>query len=123
MEKLSEILAEKYSERFKRTQKSKRGSELDAMLEEIGKVIQFTERYGHGFWRKLLSTKNVNYGSLMGILKQIQGMNEKYPKGATLVNIIKKLPKKKPETIMTLFGPQEKTKRVIHKKKTEKQKC
>lgn len=74
-------------------------SELDAIIGEIEKVVPMTTQYGFGFWRKVLSRHQIRYGDIHPILKEISnmGVNKQglpYNKGATLVNVIKKLPLK-----------------------------
>lgn len=117
MENIGALLEKKYKDVILKKKVSKRGSELDAVIDEIGKVVEIKEPYGFNFWRGVLSKKKVAYGTILELLKKMQGIDPKYNKGAVLVNMIKKLPKKKPEMVMTLFGLQEKVKkRVIHKK-------
>ncbi len=71
---------------------------LSACTDEIEKNGLYTKGYVRGYWLKMLSKyqkrKNIDatqvYNQLLGILKNIQEMDKKYPKGATLTNILLK---------------------------------
>lgn len=97
MQSIAEALAASFEQP---QQTGRKGSELDAILLEIEKVIPITKQYGYNFWRGMVGKRQVGYTEMVGILKEIGNMDIKYNKGATLVNKIKKIPyKKKPAPV------------------------
>ena len=79
--------------------KKKRGgnSEVCAIVGEIEKIIPITKEYDYGFWLRKVGERMITYSEMVGIIKELGSMNLKYNKGATLVNMLKKYPKKKRE--------------------------
>ena len=64
--------------------------ELAASVNEIGKVIGFTDKYGYKYWLRQVKASGKAYPEMLGILKGIERMDSKYPKGATLTNKLKR---------------------------------
>ena len=91
MKSITEIMAVEFK---KPEGKFRKASELDAIIGEIEKVIPMTPMYGYGYWRGQISRRKVGFGDMLGILKELSAMAGKYNKAATLVNILKKFPKK-----------------------------
>lgn len=58
--------------------------EKSAMVDEIIKIVGVSAKYGYTYW--LRKIKDWSYPELMGLLKSIEKMDSKYPKGATLTN-------------------------------------
>ena len=46
-------------------------------------------RYGFGYWLALVKKSKTSYTEMIGILKSLEGMDKKYPKGAVLTNKLK----------------------------------
>ncbi len=67
---------------------SKGGHEKQAIVDEIIKVVGLHPKYGYKYW--LSKVKGYSYGEILGILKSIENMDKKYPKGAVLTNKLKK---------------------------------
>ena len=63
--------------------------ELSACVNEIERVVGFTGKYGRGYWLFQVKRSGKAYPEMMGILKDIERMDAKYPKGATLTNKLK----------------------------------
>ena len=88
-------LLEKYK---KVSLKKKPPHPLSACTDEIQKTVGYTKQYGRGYWLRLLSTyrkkhnleAEVVFTFLLGVLKEIGGMDKKYPKGAVLTNKLRK---------------------------------
>ena len=47
--------------------------------------------YGYNYWLGKVKRAGVTYNDMIGILKNLQGMNAKYNKGGTLTNTLTKL--------------------------------
>ncbi len=60
--------------------------ELSASVNEIIKVVGEEKGYGYGYWLKLVKKSGLSFGGIMGLLKSIENMDKKYPKGAVLTN-------------------------------------
>jgi hypothetical protein len=60
--------------------------ELAATVNEIIKVVGLHPKYGYRYWLGKVKRSGKGYGEMAGILKEISGMDAKYPKGATLTN-------------------------------------
>ena len=59
---------------------------LAASVSEIIKVVGDHPKYGYGYWLRIVKKSKRGYGDILGLLKEIEKMDMKYPKGATLTN-------------------------------------
>ena len=69
---------------FEKKDKKPPPHELALIVDEIIKVVGEDPKYNYRYW--LRRAKGWRYGDIMAILKDIQKMDKKYPKGATLTN-------------------------------------
>jgi len=62
--------------------------EKAATVDEIQKVLGFSynDKYGYVYW--LRKVRGRNYNEVMGMLKQIEGVDKKYNKGGLLTNML-----------------------------------
>lgn len=96
MEKQTTFLISDLMQIHKPTKKEKAPPhELSAVVDEIQKVLGFktNDKYGYKYW--LSKAKGISYNQILGILKEIQGVDAKYNKGGLLTNKILKLKGKK----------------------------
>ncbi len=59
-------------------------SELQAAVNEIVKVIPLTKKYGYGYWCAM--AKGLSFGEVLGAIKELENLPEKFNKGAVLTN-------------------------------------
>lgn len=76
--------------KYQLVKKKAPNSELAATVEEISKVIPLTKQYDFGYWCRMVKKAKVSYVEMLGILKEIESVPDKYPKGGILVNKLKK---------------------------------
>lgn len=58
------------------------------LIEEAG---LFTKKYGRTYWLGKIKRAGVSYNEMIGILKEIRGMDPKYSKGGRLTNVLTQL--------------------------------
>ena len=68
--------------------------ELAAIVTEIIKVVGEHPRYGFKYWLRIVKSSKKSYSEVMGILKELENLPSKYPKGAVLTNKLKLCRKK-----------------------------
>nr|AKH47990.1 hypothetical protein [uncultured marine virus] len=73
----------------KRDDKAPNG-EFNATVNLVGEEVGFTDRFGRGYWSKVIKVSGVSYNGMLGILKELKDLPAKYPKGAVLTNKLKK---------------------------------
>ena len=69
--------------------------EKAATVDEIIKLAPITDRYGYLYWLSLLKRSGVKYNEMMGILKNVEGADPKYPKGALITKRLCEIAKTK----------------------------
>lgn len=84
MEKLGSLLGKTLT----RPQEKVPPHELSATVELIQKAGLFTKKYAWGYWLGKVKRANVGYSEMIGILKEIRGMDPKYNKGGRLTNLL-----------------------------------
>jgi len=63
--------------------------ELSATVQLLKDEGLVKGRYGFGYWLALVKKSKTSYTEMIGILKSLEGMDKKYPKGAVLTNKLK----------------------------------
>lgn len=61
---------------------------LAATVDLINEAGLFTVKYGYKYWLGKVKRSGVDYIEMVSVLKEIQGMKEKYNKGGRLTNIL-----------------------------------
>lgn len=80
---------EEYLKNRQASQKKKPPShELAATVNLIEQAGLFTKKYGYTYWLGKTKRSGVDFNEMIGILKEVQGMDAKYSKGGRLTNIL-----------------------------------
>lgn len=67
--------------------------EISATANLIEEAGLFTKKYGRTYWMGKVKRAGVSYNEMVGILKQISGMDPKYSKGGRLTNVLTEMAK------------------------------
>lgn len=89
MQKLSELMG-KTLERSttKDPKKKKPPHEKSATVDLIQNAGLVTKTYGYTYWLSKVKRAGVTYNDILGIIKEVQGMDAKYNKGGRLTNLL-----------------------------------
>ena len=63
--------------------------ELSASVNEIEKYLGFTEKYGRGYWLKMVKKSGKSFGEVCYLLGKMNCLDQKYNKGGWLTNKFK----------------------------------
>lgn len=59
---------------------------LAASVNEILKFVGENKKYTYGYWLRLVSKSGKTYGEILSLIKSLEKMDKKYPRGAVLTN-------------------------------------
>lgn len=68
--------------------------EKSATVDLIEQAGLMTPKYGYTYWLGKVKRAGVTYNEMIGILKEIKGMDPKYSKGGRLTNVLTERAKK-----------------------------
>lgn len=92
MEGMSHLLGkspEEYLKNRQASQKQKPAShQLAATVNLIKEAGLFTPKYGYKYWLGKTKRAGVDFNEMIGILKEVRGMDAKYNKGGRLTNVL-----------------------------------
>lgn len=87
MQKLSEMMG-KTIKRAESKDEKKPPHEIAATVDLIEAARLFSPKYGYTYWLGKVKRAGVSYNEMVGILKEISGMDPKYSKGGRLTNVL-----------------------------------
>lgn len=62
--------------------------EISATANLIEEARLFTPKYGRTYWMGKIKRAGISYNEMIGVLKEISGMDPKYSKGGRLTNLL-----------------------------------
>lgn len=84
---MSEMVG-KSIERAKEKQPKAPPHEISATANLIEEAGLFSKKYGRTYWMGKVKRAGVSHNEMIGILKEIKGMDPKYSKGGRLTNVL-----------------------------------
>lgn len=65
--------------------------EISATANLIEEAGLFSKKYGRTYWMGKIKRAGIGYNDMIGVLKEINGMDAKYSKGGRLTNVLTKM--------------------------------
>ncbi len=89
MEKLSDLMGKTLQRAITKDPKKKKPPhEKSATVDLIETAGILSKKYGYTYWLGKVKQGGVTYTDMVGILKEVQGMDTKYNKGGRLTNVL-----------------------------------
>lgn len=82
--RIGELLINKENQSKKKPAPHEKAATVN-LIEEAG---LFTKKYGYTYWLGKVKRSGVSHNEMIGILKNIAGMDAKYSKGGRLTNLL-----------------------------------